>query len=341
MKPYATARDDFIGEARVFLDANENPNSAVLSGISTKTALNRYPDPYSLELRHSAANLAGISPENCLITNGSDEGIELLLKACCVPVKDAVLITPPSYGMYRVAAATHDLPLVEIPLMSDGHLDVSGVLAAVKEKPVKVCFFCSPNNPTGNLMNSDDVLSIAAAASCLVVVDEAYIEFAAPGSSLVPKVSSCDNLVVLQTFSKAWGFAGLRAGKVFAHRDLISALLKIKPPYNVNVLTQKLIADALAEPSTMMDFVQRIWEQKCLLVAELGRLSFVDYIFPSDANFLLVRFQSAEAVFRYLLACGIIVRDRSREPGCENCLRITIGTAEENRALIESLREFS
>ncbi len=338
LQPYSTARDDFAGEARIFLDANENPNVPEFQ-VPVVSNLNRYPDPYSSQVRRVAAETAGVAAENCVITNGSDEAIELLLKASCVPGSDFVLIAPPTYGMYRVAAAVQALPVVEVPLQSNWQLNVPAVQAAMNEHPVKVCIFCSPNNPTGNLISSEDILEITSLEKCLVVVDEAYIDFAAPGKSLVPYLAAHENLVVLQTFSKAWGLAGLRAGKIFAHQDLISALLKIKAPYNVNALTQHLVYQVITNERRMKDYTAENQRERRALAAQLGALAGVEEVFPSDANFLLVRFSSAQVVFHHLLSRGIIVRDRAREHGCSGCLRITVGTPEENKLLVEALKE--
>ena len=329
LKPYSSARDDFSGSASVFLDANENPHNP---------PLNRYPDPKQLELKRKIASLKGQDTGNLFLGNGSDEGIDLLFRTLCEPGTDNVITVDPTYGMYGVCADINDVERRSVLLREDFSLDATAVLDAVDER-TKIIFLCSPNNPTSNSLERKEMTEIIDGASCMVVVDEAYIDFSRePGLlSLVPRKK---NLVVLQTLSKAWGLAGIRLGMVFAHRDLIAYLSAVKYPYNVNALSMEEAMNMLEKGMERDFWVQSILAQRQRLSSALESFSFVRRIYPSDANFLLVKVDDPADLYKFLMRQGIIVRDRSRVPLCEGCLRITIGTPEENRALIAALNTY-
>ncbi len=333
LKPYASARDDYAGDEGVFLDANENPFGSVGGG-----SWNRYPDPHQIALKDRISSLKEIDPQNIFIGNGSDEPIDLLIRAFCEPGKDSILICPPTYGMYEVSAGVHNVETRKVLLTSRFQLDVE----AIKEEmgnTTKLVFICSPNNPTGNNFDRDDILHVAEKSRGLVVVDEAYVDFT-PESSLLKCISEFNNMVVLQTFSKAWGLAGLRLGAAFADSGIIDYLNRIKPPYNISEPIQQKALKALAEASKQQNWIQEILGYKRKLVNELAAMDFVAHIYPSDANFLLVKFNDPKGLYAYLQSQKVIVRDRSGEPLCEGCLRITIGTPEENEKLISVLRSF-
>jgi histidinol-phosphate aminotransferase len=327
--PYSSARDEFPGPASVFLDANENPHNP---------PLNRYPDPRQRELKKKIALLKGQRVENLFLGNGSDEGIDLLFRVLCEPGKDNVITIDPTYGMYGVCASINGVLRKSVPLQRDFSLDAARILEAVDEH-TKLIFLCSPNNPTSNAFDRGAMLEVIDGAPCVVVVDEAYIDFSRmPGLlSLVPEKK---NLVVLQTLSKAWGVAGIRLGMVFAHPELIGYLSSVKYPYNVSALTLNEAMKMLDSGDEMKFWVKRILQERDHLASQLGRFRFVERIHPSDANFLLVEMDDPDMVYSYLTNRGIIVRDRSRVPLCEGCLRITVGTEKENRMLLEALSAF-
>ena len=333
-RPYTSARDEFAGEAAVFLDANENPH-----GSAAGEGLNRYPDPLQRELKARLAETLGVRPQNLFLGNGSDEAIDLLVRAFCEPGRDRVLITPPTYGMYRVAAELNAVEVATAPLTSDFQLDAEKTLAALTPATPLV-FLCSPNNPTGNALEADAVARVLEKAPGLVVVDEAYGDFA-PGRSVLPLLDRFDNLAVLRTFSKAWGLAALRLGVLVAHPDVAAALARIKPPYNVGALPQRLALEALANEAAKDAMVESILAERARLSEALRTMPGVEHVFPSDANFLLVRVADADGCYRALLARGVVVRNRSREAGCAGCLRITVGTTEENDRLLIALAEIA
>ena len=330
LTPYSSARSEFKGKAEVFLDANESPYD---------TGYNRYPDPLQWKLKQAISTLKGIAPEHIFLGNGSDEAIDLLLRIFCEPGADHIITLPPTYGMYRVSADISNVAVKEIPLRPGlFQPDTDAVLAAA-DAHSKLLFICSPNNPTGNSIRPELIRELAKGFPGIVVVDEAYIDFSAQESAirLLPEYP---NLVVLQTFSKAWGMAGIRLGMAFASEEIIGYFNKVKPPYNINQLTQEAALKALDRQEAQEAQVQQLLGQRTLLQQYLGGLPFVERIYPSDANFLLVKVEDPTGIYNYLVDRGIIVRDRSRVTLCEGCLRITVGTPEENERLFRALVEF-
>ena len=328
LAPYSTARDELSGTPDIFLDANESPYD---------NGYNRYPDPHQRVLKQRIAALKDIAVENLFIGNGSDEAIDLVFRVFCEPGRDNAVAIAPSYGMYEVAAATNDIEMRQVPLASDFSLDTEALLAATDAR-TKVLFLCSPNNPSGNAFPNAQILDLAAHFEGIVVVDEAYIDFCSV-PSLRPWVNTIPNLIVLQTLSKAWGMAGLRLGLAIACPRTIELMSRIKYPYNINILAQKAALEQLSKPIDSQ--VAEIIAGREKLSAWLPSLPFVRKVFPSEANFLLVQVEDADALYAHLLKDGIIVRNRSRVPGCEGCLRITVGTPEENGQLITSLEHFA
>lgn len=333
MKPYASARDEFKGTARVFIDANEN-NLGSLAG----QGYNRYPDPHQQKLKARIADIKGVQPEQIFLGNGSDEAIDLLFRLVCRPELDSMLHLPPTYGMYEVSANLNDVELQAVQLTADFQIPVQQVLAQVKPA-TKLIFLCSPNNPTGNLLEAESIETILNNFDGLVVVDEAYIDFA-DAPSWARRLEEFPNLVVLQTFSKAWGMAGLRLGMAFASAEIVSLLDKIKPPYNINEATQRIALEALSHTEALKDMVEEMVQERTLLMQALPTLACVEKVYPSEANFILVKVSDANALYHYLLDRGIVVRNRSGLPGCENCLRISVGTLEENQELLAALAAF-
>jgi len=326
MKPYSSARSEFQGFANVFLDANENPN---------ETLLNRYPDPLQKELKKEIGKLKGIGSSQIFLGNGSDEAIDLLFRAFCEPGVDKAFIFPPTYGMYSVSAAINNVEVVELSVENDFQLPS---FDSIKDqlRSGGLLFICSPNNPTGNVISKKAIQNMADNFSGLVVVDEAYIDFSTEQSTL-SLLNETPNLVVLQTFSKAWGLAGLRVGMAFASEEIISILNKIKPPYNINTLSQKEALKALTRSSVTVDQIESIKKEREKLSVELKQLDNVVQVFPSEANFILVEFENSEALFNTLIEKGIIVRNRSKL--VKGCIRITVGTPEENTLLLNTLKE--
>ncbi|MFH0759632.1 MAG: histidinol-phosphate transaminase [Bacteroidota bacterium] len=324
--PYASARDEFSGPASVFLDANENPHNP---------PLNRYPDPRQRELKQQIALVKDQLPGNLFLGNGSDEAIDLLFRVLCDPGMDNVITVDPTYGMYRVSAGINDVSCRSVMLREDFSLDIRKVLDAADDR-TKMIFLCSPNNPTSNSLERGAILELIGRAPGMVVVDEAYIDFSRKESllSLVPEKK---NLVVLQTFSKAWGLAGIRLGMAFAHPELIGYLTAIKYPYNVNTLTIQEAMRSLGQGNKSALWVEGILQERDILYKRLGKLDFVEKVYPSDANFLLVKMDRPREVYAFLMDRGIIVRDRSSVPLCDGCLRITVGTEGENSRLLEAL----
>lgn len=334
LKPYASARHEFTGEADIFLDANENS-----LGSPQNEGLHRYPDPYQTDLRNSLATLKGILPDQIFFGNGSDEPIDLLMRAFCRPGIDHILVQPPTYSMYGISAAINEVEVVQVPLKPDFQPDRNALLETINAH-TKIVFFCSPNNPSGNLMKREVIEDVLRLQNCLVVVDEAYIDFA-DEPSFVRELNKYPNLVVLQTFSKAWGLAAARLGVLFADAAIIQVLNKIKPPYNISLLSQQAGIHALQAKDAAEEKIEVLKAERQRLIAELKSIPMVKEIFPSDANFLLVRFPNADILYRQLTDKGIIVRNRSKELHCSNCLRITIGTPEENQKLIQALKQLS
>ncbi len=333
LAPYSSARDEYTGSEGVFLDANENP-----IGSAIDRPLNRYPDPYQRLLKEKLAILKGTMPEQIFLGNGSDEAIDLLFRAFCHPDRDNVILMPPTYGMYEVSAAINCVEARAVPLSAEFQIRTEAVLQAMDER-TKIAFICSPNNPTGNDLHPDAIARIATECPGLVVIDEAYIDFAAR-PSYIAQLERYPNLVVLQTFSKAWGLAALRLGMAFAAPEIIAILNKIKPPYNISAITQQLAIASLARAPYKEAMVAEILQQREGLAQSLRSLPCVRRVYPSDANFLLVQVTAAKAIYEYLVASKIIVRDRSRVVLCEECLRITVGTAAENQQLLAALSGF-
>jgi histidinol-phosphate aminotransferase len=330
MKPYSSARDEFKGTAEIFLDANENPYPS---------PYNRYPDPLQWRVKEKLAALKGVKPEQIFLGNGSDEGIDLIIRAFCEPNQDSILITDPTYGMYSVCAEVNAVNVQQVLLTPDFDLDLDA-FPKTFDATTKVLFLCSPNNPTGNLLSTAKIEEVLKRFYGIVVIDEAYIDFAA-GKSFVQELAHYPNLVVLQTFSKAWGLAGLRLGMCFASEAIIRVLNKIKYPYNVNIQTQELALDALENVQQKEAWVKEVVKQRDVMAKALRQLSLVEHVYPSDANFLLAKVKDAHGTYEYLMNQGIIVRDRSRVALCYNCLRITIGTPEENQRLLAALKKYT
>lgn len=335
MKPYSSARDEFEGVASVYLDANEN----AFGSPGDAGAFNRYPDPHQLKLKKRISQIKGVPPEHIFLGNGSDEAIDLLYRAFCRPGVDNVILVPPTYGMYEVSAEINEVAVKQVNLTPDFQLDLEGIAEAI-DANTKMIFLCSPNNPTGNSLNREDMETILAHFKGIVVVDEAYINFARQ-KTFIQELTEYANLVVIQTFSKAWGLAGLRLGMAFSSLDIISILNKIKPPYNINQATQELALAALDQVDQVNDWIRQTVAERTRLIENLGQFAFVTYIYPSDANFVLVRTNAPKEIYHYLVGKGIILRDRSSVVLCEGCLRITVGTPEENDTLIQALKTFS
>lgn len=330
--PYSTARDEYTGPLGTFLDANENSLGSVLD-----PPLNRYPDPHQRELKKVVAAVKGLHPDQIFLGNGSDEAIDLLIRVFCEPGRDKLILMPPTYGMYAVSAAANNIDTINIPLTSAFEIDPAAALLQSKE--AKLIFFASPNNPSGNCFRRDTILQLLDNFDGIVVIDEAYIDFAAEKSCL-PLISEYKKLVIMQTFSKAWGLANLRLGMAFGHPQIIQWLSRLKYPYNINGVTQQLALKALKREGEKEAMVATILAERKRLEKSLNELQIVKRIYPSDANFLLVRFHNASEIFNFLIGHQIIVRDRSAMIHCENCLRITVGKPAENDALIQRLKSF-
>ena len=330
LKPYSTARDEFKGQATVFLDANENS-----FGSPLPANYNRYPDPLQLDVKDAISKIKGVPIENTFLGNGSDEAIDLLFRAFCNPGKDNVIILPPTYGMYEVSANINDVEVRKVDLLPNFQLDLEKIAETI-DVNTKIIFICSPNNPTGNSINRTDIETILANFKGLVVVDEAYINYAKQ-KTFIQELTEYANLVVLQTFSKAWGLAALRLGMAFSSRQVIEILNKVKPPYNINQATQDLALEALKNIQKVNEWIKITVAERERLSSELAKLSLVIEVYPSDANFILVKVTDAQKTYNDLVDKGIIVRDRSKVSLCEGCLRITVGTVEENNELISVL----
>ncbi len=330
LKPYSSARDEFQGLAQVYLDANENPNP---------TPYNRYPDPLQHELKKRISLIKGVDPKNIFLGNGSDEPIDLLFRAFCEPGIDNVVIPQPTYGMYAVSANINNVQIKTRPLTENFDLDVNAILTVVDANS-KLLFLCSPNNPSGNLLSRQKVLDLLKAFPGLVILDEAYIDFAGT-ESYTAMLAEYENLVVLQTLSKAWGLAAIRLGMCFAHEGVINILNKIKPPYNISILTQQVALSQLEHEARKDKWVAEIVRERNQMSSALSDLPVVLHVFPSDANFLLVKVRHAKEVYQKLIRVGVVVRDRSSVILCDDCLRITIGTPEENQKLLSTLNSIN
>lgn len=326
LTPYSTARDDYQGELGVFLDANESPY---------ENGYNRYPDPHQTALKALISPMKGLPVENIFLGNGSDEAIDLVFRVFCEPRVDNVVAIAPSYGMYTVAAAINDVAVREVPLGPEFSLPKAELLAAA-DAHTKALFLCSPNNPTGNAFAREDLLELVEAFEGIVVVDEAYIDFSSV-PSLAAEVRRYPNLIVLQTMSKARGMAGLRLGLALADAPIVRLMSMVKYPYNINEAAQRLVADLLRQP--IDDQVACIVQQRGVVAERLRALPVVERVYPSDANFLLVKVRDADAAYEHLVRRGIIVRNRNRVLQCAGCLRITIGLPKENETMLQSLAE--
>ena len=331
LKPYSSARDEFSGTANIFVDANEN---AV--GSATEKTYNRYPDPLQWKVKEKLGLIKGVDVNQIFLGNGSDEAIDLLFRAFCEPSKNNVIIMPPTYGMYKVCADTHGVLTRESHLNENFEIDLNTVNKCINAN-TQIIFVCSPNNPSGNSLNKETIEKIIQNFSGIVVVDEAYIDYSNE-ASFISKLDSYPNLVVLQTFSKAWGMAGLRLGAAYASKAIIDILNKIKMPYNLNQVTQELALEALENHKKTTEMVKDCLEERENLKHALSTVNGVQKIYPSDANFLLVKIDQATEVYDYLVTKGIIVRNRSKISLCDDCLRITVGTKQENEILIRELK---
>jgi histidinol-phosphate aminotransferase len=333
LKPYSSARKEFSGTAEIFLDANENSFGSPLAA-----SYNRYPDPLQSAIKEKIADLNNVLVSEIFIGNGSDEAIDLLFRIFCRPQIDNVVICPPTYGMYEVSAEINDVEKRRAPLTEGFQLDPERVKGVI-DRNTKLIFVCSPNNPSGNLISREAVLDLAKSFNGIIVVDEAYIHFSNE-RSLVAEIRDVPNLVVLQTFSKAWGLAGLRVGLAFANEKIIEFFNNVKPPYNVCQAAQELILKALENESQMRANVSAIIRERGDLVNSLGGFSFVKKIYPTDANFVLVRTDDADRIYEFLLNQRIVVRNRNNVELCEGCLRITAGTPDQNAALLNALKSY-
>ena len=327
--PYSSARSEFTGAASVFLDANENPFN---------NPYNRYPDPLQQEVKALIAQLRGVAAGQIFLGVGSDECIDVVYRTFCRPGVDNVVAIAPSYGMYEVCADINDVEYRRVPLNDDFSLNADALLAAADEN-TKVMWICSPNNPTGNAFALGEIEALCSRFRGIVVVDEAYIDFSIRGSML-SRLSSIPNLIVMQTLSKAWGSASVRLGIAYASAEIIGIFNKVKYPYNISLLTQRYAIDLLKRHSEVTAWVKQLTANRQWLIEALGSLRCVKHIYPTDANFVLVRVSDADAIYDYLRAGGIIVRNRNRVEKCLGCLRITVGTAEENEILINALKEY-
>jgi len=333
LKPYSSARHEFVGNAAVSLDANENPYGSPLP-----ESFNRYPDPLQWQVKFQLARIKGVPAENIFVGNGSDEVIDLAFRIFCNPQKDNVIICPPTYGMFEVSANINDVNIKKVNLLPGFQLDVEGILNAV-DANTKILFICSPNNPTGNNMNREDVEMLLNNFPGIIIIDEAYINYSNQ-KTFIQELTEYPNLIVMQTLSKAWGLAALRLGLCYASIDIIDVFNKVKPPYNVNKASQQLAVDALANTDQVNNWIKEVVAQKEMLIKELAAFPFIGYIYPSDANFFLMKVKDADKLYTYLSDNGVIIRNRSKEVNCENCLRVTIGTPDENQQLINLLKSY-
>ncbi|WP_308599810.1 histidinol-phosphate transaminase [uncultured Dysgonomonas sp.] len=327
MKPYSSARDEFKGEASVFLDANENP-------LNDK--YNRYPDPLQWSLKQKIAKVKNIAPENIFLGNGSDEPIDLVIRIFCEPRIDNIVAVDPTYGMYQVCAEVNDVEYRKVLLNENFDLDAQKLLEKT-DRNTKLIFLCSPNNPTGNLLSREEIKKVLDSFAGIVVVDEAYIDFASEATWL-NDLEKYPNLIILQTFSKAWGLAAVRLGMAFASAEIIKLFNKVKYPYNVNILTQNFVGDELDKLELRKQWIATLLEGRNYLINELPKLPFVEKIYPTDANFILVKVEDANSLYKQLADKGVIVRNRNSISLCAGCLRITVGTDNENEMLIKTLR---
>ncbi|SMO70139.1 histidinol phosphate aminotransferase apoenzyme [Saccharicrinis carchari] len=330
LKPYSSARDEYSGEEAIFLDANENPFNA---------PYNRYPDPYQRKLKKRIAEIKAVSSDRIFLGNGSDEAIDLAFRAFCEPGIDNVLTIDPTYGMYQVAADINNIETRKVKLNADFNLDVNGLLAAADENS-KLLFICSPNNPTGNSFKRADIITLLEKFEGIVILDEAYIDFV-PEKSFLNELLNYPKLIILQTFSKAWGMAGIRLGMAFASPEIITVFNHIKYPYNINQLTQDKALELLKSEDAKDKWVEVLLKQREIMAEKLTGYPFVQKIYPSDANYLLIKTAAPKDIYHFLVEQNVIVRDRSSVSLCEGCLRITVGSEEENKALFDGLDRYN
>lgn len=332
--PYASARSEFTGKADIFLDANEN----AFASVGTSENYTRYPDPLQKAIKQELASLENTKPEQIFLGNGSDEGIDLLMRVFCQPAQDKILIMPPTYGMYQVCADINEVEVIKIPLRADFQIDLPKALEAIKTHQPKIVFVCSPNNPTGNVLRQEDVLALIENTHGIVAIDEAYIDFC-PEHSFLKFIEQYNHLMIFRTFSKAWGLAALRLGIAYAHETLIKALNKVKPPYNINAYSQKVALQALENVAEKDSLVAETLAAKATLLEALKQMPTIEQIFPSDTNFVFVKMQHAAEVYQNLLQEGIIIRNQTKV--YPEGLRITVGTPSENQALINILQKYT
>lgn len=325
LTPYSCARDEFKGSSGIFLDANENPWGN----------LNRYPDPYQKELKKAVSEFKGIPVENIFLGNGSDEIIDLCFRVFCQPGVDKALIFPPTYGMYEVSASVNDVQIIKVPLNQSFQIDIQKVTPLLSDRNLKLIFICSPNNPTGNSINTSDVEFILSQCSGIVVIDEAYIDFS-DKPSLRSLTGKYPNLIVMQTFSKAFGLASVRVGMAFTNKDIVQYFNKIKPPYNISTINQRRALERIIKPEKMARQVRKIRKEKEKLVSKLAKLDLTELIYPSDANFILVKVKDPDLIYSELVKRNIITRNRSSV--VNGCIRITVGKPSENRQLLSALK---
>ncbi|MTI87579.1 MAG: histidinol-phosphate transaminase [Balneolaceae bacterium] len=330
LKPYRSARDDF--DSGILLDANENSFGAP---YPDEQELNRYPMPYQEELRSKVAAFRGVQSEQVFVGAGSDEAIDLLFRIFCKPGKDRILINPPTYGMYKVSAAINDVGYDEVLLTEDFQLQPESILNTV-QPDTKIIFICSPNNPTSNNIRAEDICTVARRFKGIVVVDEAYIDFSEQ-QSMASKIDEYPNLVVLQTMSKSFGLAGIRLGMAIANKAIISYMLKVKAPYNVNKLTSQTAIAAFSKLNIVYRNINAMLAERKKLIRKLNSLTYIQKVYPSDANFVLFKIEGAPDVYEALAQKGVIIRYRGNEPLCENCLRVSVGTPPENERFFKAL----
>lgn len=333
LKPYSSARDEFKGEASVYLDANENA-----FGSPLPQSFNRYPDPMQYDVKMRLSEIKGVPARNIFLGNGSDEAIDILFRSFCEPGIDNVIIVPPTYGMYEVSANINNIALKKVPLTAAYQLNLEGIAEAI-DKNTKLIFICSPNNPTGNSINREDIETILTNFSGIVIIDEAYINYSRQ-KTFIQELTEYANLVILQTLSKAWGLAGLRVGMAFASEEIIEVFNRVKPPYNINEASQTLALEALQNTKQVNEWIKQTLIERDNLVVSIKKFDFVLDIYPSDANFILVKTTDANSIYKFLVEKGIIVRNRTNIELCEGCLRITVGTPLENEILINTLKSF-
>ncbi|WP_296621584.1 histidinol-phosphate transaminase [Marivirga sp.] len=333
LQAYSSARDEFSGDAKVFLDANENPFD------EEQQSWNRYPDPLQKDIKHQLSEIKEISTKNIFLGNGSDEAIDLLFRVFCKGGESNIITCPPTYGMYKVSASIHNVENIEVSLTEDYQLDVDAILEAANSHS-KMLFICSPNNPTGNSIRKDDIQNLLENFNGVVIIDEAYIDFSAQ-KSWIHTLENHSNLVILQTLSKAWGLASARLGMSFANPELIKILNKVKPPYNISGPSQKLVSDSLTKKDAFDKQVKEILAERDKLNQELQDIPGVKKVYATDANFILVKINDAKSIYQKLIEKGIVVRDRSNIKLCDNCLRIAVGTEKENENLIAALHQIT